>query len=63
MLAMLNVPRSSGQLEPLVRQQNIYFTTVITSKKSEMSKDKDEIDNASSVLFEIILLALDSSFI
>ena len=49
--------------ERLVGQQNNYFTTIITSKKSEMSNDNDEIESASNVLLEIILLALDSSFI
>jgi len=55
--------RSFRQLERLVRQQNNYFTNTIISKTSEMTNDNDEIDSASSVLFEIILLALDSSFI
>jgi hypothetical protein len=55
--------RSFRQLERLVRQQNDYLTTIITSKTSETTNDKDEIESASSVLFEIILAAMDNYFI
>jgi len=55
--------RSFRQLKRLVSQQNNYLTTLITSKTSEMTKDSDEIESASNVLFEIILAAIDSSFI
>jgi len=50
-------------LERVVSLQADYFMTLITARASEMINDNDEIDNASSVLFEIILAAIDSSFI
>jgi len=59
----LTYPAGNRQLERLVRQQNDYLTTIITSKIIETTKDKVEIESASSVLFEIILAAMDNSFI
>ena len=55
--------RVSRQLKRLVSLQNDYLTTRIISKTSEMINEADEIESASSVLFEIILAAIESSFI
>jgi len=49
--------------ERLVSRQNSYLTAMYTSKTNETTSDSDEIESASTVLFEIILAAMDNSFI